>query len=212
MGGRDGPGPQRDSPGRAGGCHAHGEREATLKVTPTVFPEVLVLEPRVFRDERGSFRETWHAERYLDVTRLPFVQDNVSVSRSGVLRGLHLQQPHAQGKLVTVLAGAAYDVAVDVRRGSPTFGRWVAEGLSQENGRQLWIPAGFAHGFQALTDGTILSYKCTDVYHPECERTVLWSDSALAIPWPIARAIVAPKDVGAPTLDRIPAEHLPAFG
>ena len=183
-----------------------------MKIIPTALPEVLVLEPRTFRDERGSFRETWHAERYIVVTPLPFVQDNVSASRRGVVRGLHLQQPHAQGKLVSVLAGAAFDVAVDVRRGSPTFGRWVVEELSQENGRQLWIPPGFAHGFQALADETILSYKCTEVYHPECERTVLWSDPALGIPWPLAGAVVAPKDAAAPTLDRIPAEHLPAFG
>lgn len=182
-----------------------------MKVAPTALSEVLVLEARVFRDGRGSFRETWQAERYLDVTRRPFVQDNVSASRRGVVRGLHLQQPHAQGKLVSVLAGAAFDVAVDVRRGSPTFGRWVAEDLSDENGRQLWIPPGFAHGFQALADGTILSYKCTDVYRPECERTVLWSDPALGIRWPLAGAIVAPKDAAAPPLDRIPAEHLPTF-
>jgi dTDP-4-dehydrorhamnose 3,5-epimerase len=182
-----------------------------VKITLTALPGVLVLEPRVFRDERGSFRETWLAERYLAVTPLPFAQDNVSASRRGVVRGLHFQQPNAQGKLVSVLAGSAYDVAVDVRRGSPTFGRWVAEELSQENGRQLWIPGGFAHGFQALADDTILLYKCTDVYHPECERTALWSDPALAIPWPLAGAIVARKDAAAPPLGRIPAEHLPSF-
>jgi dTDP-4-dehydrorhamnose 3,5-epimerase len=182
-----------------------------VKVTPTALPEVLLVEGGIFRDDRGSFRETWHAEHYAPVTRLPFVQDNVSVSRLGVVRALHFQQPHAQGKLVSVLAGAAFDVAVDVRRGSPTFGRWAAEELSQENGRQLWIPPGFAHGLQALADGTILSYKCTDVYHPECERTVLWSDPALGIPWPIAGAVVALRDAAAPPLDRVPAEHLPSF-
>ena len=169
------------------------------------------MEPRLFRDERGSFRETWLAERYLAVTPLPFVQDNVCVSRRGVVRGLHFQQPHAQGKLVSVLAGAAFDVAVDVRRGSPTFGRWVAQQISQENGRQVWIPPGFAHGFQALADETALSYKCTDLYHPECERTILWSDPALGVPWPIGEALLAPKDAAAPLLDRIPAEHLPLF-
>jgi len=124
-----------------------------VRVTPTALPDVLVIEPRVFRDERGAFRETWHVEGYSQVTALPFVHDNVSVSRRGVVRGLHLQEPHVQGRLVTVLAGAAFDVAVDLRRGSPTFGHWVAEELSEENGRQLWIPPGFAHGFQALAEG-----------------------------------------------------------
>ena len=183
-----------------------------MNFSPTALPEVLLLEPRVFRDERGSFRETWHVEHCLAVTALPFVQDNVSVSRRGVVRGLHVQQPHAQGKLVSVPAGAAFDVVVDVRSGSPAFGQWVAEELSEENGRQLWIPPGFAHGFQALADDTVFLYKCTDVYHPECERTVLWSDPALAIPWPVGEALVAPKDAVAPWLDRMPAEHLPLFG
>jgi len=183
-----------------------------VNVTATALPEVLLLEPRVFRDERGSFRESWHVEHYRAVTALPFVQDNVSASRRGVVRGLHFQQPHAQGKLVSVPAGAAFDVVVDVRRGSPTFGRWVAEELSQENGRQLWIPPGFAHGFQALADETVFLYKCTDVYHPECERTILWSDPVLAIPWPVGEAIVAAKDAVAPRLDRMPAEHLPSSG
>lgn len=183
-----------------------------MRVTPTALPDVLVIEPRVFRDERGAFRETWHVEGYSQVTALPFVQDNVSFSRRGVVRGLHLQEPHAQGKLVTVIAGAAFDVAMDLRRGSPTFGHWVAEELSEENGRQLWIPPGFAHGFQALADGTILSYKCTEVYHAECERTVLWSDPALAIRWPLPGVLVAAKDTAALPLAQIPAEQLPAFG
>jgi dTDP-4-dehydrorhamnose 3,5-epimerase len=170
------------------------------------------VEPRVFRDDRGSLCETWLAERYLSVTALPFVQDNVSASRRGVVRGLHFQHPHPQGKLVTAVAGAAYDVVVDVRRGSPTFGRWLAEELSQANGRQLWIPPGFAHGFQALADGTIVSYKCTDVWHPECEQAVLWSDPAFGIPWPVADAFVASRDAAAPPLAGIPAERLPTFG
>jgi dTDP-4-dehydrorhamnose 3,5-epimerase len=182
-----------------------------VRITPTALPDVLVIEPRVFRDERGAFRETWHVEEYSPVTSVRFVQDNVSVSRHGVVRGLHLQHPYGQGKLVTVLAGVAYDVAVDVRRGSPTFGHWVAEELSEENGRQLWIPPGFAHGFQALADQTILSYKCTEVYHPECERTVLWSDPLIGIEWWGGGAIVAPKDAAAPKLADVPAEHLPSF-
>jgi len=183
-----------------------------MKVIPAALPEVLLVEPRVFADSRGAFLETWQASRYSDaVTSLAFVQDNVSVSRRGVLRGLHFQQPHSQGKLVCVLSGAAWDVAVDVQRGSPTFGRWVAQELSAENRLQLWIPPGFAHGFQALTDGVVFSYKATDVYHPECERTVLWSDSALAIPWPIAEVVVAPKDASAPMLADLPFEHLPSY-
>jgi len=183
-----------------------------VKVTPAAIPEVLLIEPRVFRDERGSFVETWQATDHRDaVTPLPFVQDNVSVSRRGVVRGLHFQHPHGQGKLVMVLAGAAWDVAVDVRRGSPTFGRWVAEELTEGNRRQLWIPAGFAHGFQALSDGVVFHYKCTDTYHPECERTVLWSDPALAIPWPVADAVVAAKDAAAPLFADQPPEHLPSY-
>lgn len=184
-----------------------------MKITPTALAEVLVVEPRIFEDTRGAFLETWQLERYLKaVTALAFVQDNVSVSRRGVVRGLHFQHPHGQGKLVGVLAGAAWDVAVDVRRGSPTFGRWVTQELTDASRRQLWIPPGFAHGFQALTDGVVFHYKCTDTYSPECERTVLWSDPALAIPWPISAAVVAPKDAAALLLERLPAEHLPTFG
>jgi len=183
-----------------------------VKVTPTAIPEVLLIEPRGFEDARGAFVETWQFERYREaVTPLAFVQDNVSVSRRGVVRGLHFQHPHGQGKLIGVLAGAAWDVAVDVRRGSPTFGRWVAEELTEANRRQLWIPAGFAHGFQALSDGVVFHYKCTDTYHPECERTVLWSDPALAIPWPVADAVVAAKDAAAPLLADLPPEHLPSY-
>lgn len=184
-----------------------------MKITPTALAEILLVEPRSFEDTRGAFLETWQLARYCEaVTPLAFVQDNVSVSRRGVVRGLHFQHPHGQGKLVGVLAGAAWDVAVDVRRGSPTFGRWVTQELTDANRRQLWIPPGFAHGFQALTDGVVFHYKCTDTYRPECERTVLWSDPALAIPWPISAAVVAPKDAAAPLLERLPAEHLPTYG
>jgi len=183
-----------------------------MKVTPAALPEILLVEPRAFADSRGAFLETWHAARYGGaVTPLAFVQDNVSVSRRGVLRGLHFQQPHAQGKLVGVLAGAAWDVAVDIRRGSPTFGRWVAEELSEGNRCQLWIPPGFAHGFQALTEGAVFSYKCTDVYRPECERTVRWDDPDLAIPWPIHPPVMAAKDAAAPVLADLSPEHLPSY-
>ena len=183
-----------------------------MKVTPFQIPDVLLIVPDVYEDDRGYFFEAWQQERYgREVTRLAFVQDSLSVSRRGVLRGLHLQHPHEQGKLVTALAGAAFDVAVDVRRGSPTFGRWVAAELSAANRRQMWIPAGFAHGFQALQDGTVFCYKCTDVYHPECERTLRFSDPAIGVAWPLANPVVSPRDASAPLLADLPAEALPAL-
>ena len=185
-----------------------------MRVSAAELPEVLLLEPRVFRDERGLFRETWSRARYEAAgVALEFVQDNVSVSRRGTLRGLHYQEPHAQGKLVSVLRGAVWDVAVDIRRGSPTFGRWAGFHLSGEDGRQLWVPPGFAHGFVALEDDTVFSYRCTDYYHPEAEGTVLWSDPALAIAWPLdGPPLLAAKDAEAPCLREIAAERLPVFG
>jgi dTDP-4-dehydrorhamnose 3,5-epimerase len=138
-----------------------------MNVTPTRLAEVLVVEPRVFRDARGAFFETWAAARYAKAgIPGPFVQDNISRSSRGVLRGLHLQHPHGQGKLVSALDGEVFDVAVDVRTSSPTFGQWVGVTLSRENGRQLWIPAGFAHGFCVLSEEATFHYKCTDAYHP----------------------------------------------
>ena len=172
-----------------------------VTVTETKLEGLLVLEPRVFSDERGRFLETWKAERYeaLGISG-PFVQDNVSVSERGVLRGLHFQNPTPQGKLVTVLHGSAYDVAVDLRVGSPTFGEWVGVELSAESGRQMWIPGGFAHGLQALAHGTVFSYKCTARYSPAEEHTVRWDDPALGIEWPLANPVVSRKDTAAPTL------------
>ena len=184
-----------------------------MKVTPTEIPEILLVEPRWTDDVRGALAEVWRAERYgAEVTSLAFVQDNVSFSRRGVVRALHFQHPHGQGKLVSVLSGAVYDVAVDVRRDSPTFGRWVEQALSAENRGQLWIPPGFAHGFQALTDGVVFHYKCTDLYHPESERSVRWDDPALGIPWPLKDAVLSKRDASAPLLAQIPPEHLPEFG
>jgi len=181
-----------------------------VKVQRTGLPDVLVIEPRVFADARGAFFEGWQRGRYAEhLGDLPFVQDSVSVSRRGVLRGLHLQHPFGQGKLVSVLSGEAFDVAVDVRRGSPTFGRWVGETLSAANHRQLWIPPGFAHGFQALTDDVAFLYKCTEIYHPEAELTVRWSDPDIGIAWPLSDAIVSPRDAAAPLLREVPAERLP---
>jgi dTDP-4-dehydrorhamnose 3,5-epimerase len=181
-----------------------------MKVTPTRLPEVLVVEPRVFRDARGTFFETWSAARYAEAgISGPFVQDNLSRSTRGVLRGLHLQHPHGQGKLVSVLDGEVFDVAVDVRTSSPTFRQWVGVTLSRDNGLQLWIPAGFAHGFCVLSDEATFHYKCTDAYHPECESTVRWDDPDLAIAWPVPEPVLGDKDRAAPRLADIPRERLP---
>jgi dTDP-4-dehydrorhamnose 3,5-epimerase len=178
-------------------------------VRETKLEGVLIVEPRVFADERGRFWETWNAERYAARgIPGPFVQDNVSVSKRGVLRGLHYQNPNAQGKLVSVLHGAVYDVAVDLREGSPTFGEWVGVELSAADGRQVWIPVGFAHGFQALCDGTAFSYKCTAPYSPADECGLRWDDPALGIEWPLDEPVVSPKDAAAPRLVDVPADHL----
>lgn len=172
-----------------------------MNVVRTEIAGLLVLEPKVFRDERGFFTETFQQARYLTLGIGPFVQDNWSRSKKGVLRGLHFQrEPHAQGKLVMVTRGAVWDVAVDIRRSSPTFGKHVAVELSDVNARQLWIPPGFAHGFVTLTDDTDFLYKCTDVYTPEAEGSIHWADPDLAVPWPIPTPLVAPKDDKAPRL------------
>jgi dTDP-4-dehydrorhamnose 3,5-epimerase len=172
-----------------------------MKITPLALPEVLLVEPRVFGDERGFFYESWNrrsfAQHGLDVD---FVQDNHSRSRRGVLRGLHYQVEHAQGKLVRATAGEVFDVAVDLRRSSRNFGRWVGVTLSAANKRMLWIPPGFAHGFVVTSDDAEFLYKTTDYWYPEHERTVLWSDPAIGIDWPLAGApVIAAKDAaGAP--------------
>ena len=159
-----------------------------MKALPTAIEGVLVLEPHVFGDERGFFYESFNDGRFRELTglALPFVQDNHSRSARGVLRGLHYQEaPKAQGKLVRVIAGAVWDVAVDIRPGSPTYGRWVAEELSAGNRRQLWIPPGLAHGFLTLEDGTEFLYKTTDYWSPPHERCIAWDDADLAIAWPL---------------------------
>ena len=182
-----------------------------MKLIPTEIPDVVIVEPAVFGDERGWFMETFNEPRFhAELSKLglpaprPFVQDNHSCSRAGVLRGLHFQEPpHPQGKLVRVTQGAAWDAAVDIRRNSPTFGRWVGVELTADNRRQLWIPEGLAHGFLALQDDTHFLYKTTDVYAKDCERAIVWNDSTLAIAWPLNRLsgepTVAPKDGAAPT-------------
>jgi dTDP-4-dehydrorhamnose 3,5-epimerase len=183
-----------------------------MKVSPTALADVLLVEPRVFGDERGSFFESWVEARYAAAGIAgPFVQDNVSRSRRGILRGLHLQHPHAQGKLVSAVAGEVFDVAVDVRRGSPTFGRWVGVELSDRNHRQLWIPPGFAHGFCVTSDEAVVLYKCTDDYHPECELSLRWDDPALAIRWPVEAPTLNEKDRGAPLLAEVAASRLPSW-
>jgi len=158
-----------------------------MKVTPTAIPDVLNLEPKVFGDERGFFFESFNQRAFENVTGLQvrFVQDNHSKSAKGVLRGLHYQVKQPQGKLVRVIAGEVFDVAVDIRKGSPTFGKWVGEILSAENKRQMWVPEGFAHGFLVLSDAAEFLYKTTDYYAPEHERCILWNDADLNIDWPL---------------------------
>ncbi|HVW04222.1 MAG TPA: dTDP-4-dehydrorhamnose 3,5-epimerase [Vicinamibacterales bacterium] len=179
----------------------------------TALDGVLVIEPKVFGDSRGFFFEAWHLERYRDLG-VPgtFVQDNVSRSVRGTLRGLHVQEPYAQGKLVQVLDGEVFDVAVDVRVGSPTFGRWVGERLSSENHRQMYVPPGFAHGFCVLSESALFSYKCTELYHPETEICIAWDDATVGIAWPItAERLLSPKDATARLLDDIPKQQLPRW-
>jgi dTDP-4-dehydrorhamnose 3,5-epimerase len=158
-----------------------------VNVTPTALPDVLVLEPKVFGDQRGFFLESWNERAFAAAgIRAHFVQDNHSRSGRGVLRGLHYQLQQAQGKLVRVIAGEIYDVAVDLRRGAPTFGRWVGLNLSAENRRMMWVPPGFAHGFLVVSAAAEVLYKATDYYAPEHERTIAWNDPELAIAWPLA--------------------------
>ena len=181
-----------------------------MRVAPTNVPDVLVIEPVVHRDARGAFVETYHAERYRAAgITLAFVQDNTSRSIARTLRGLHAQLgARPQGKLVRAVQGTVYDVAVDVRRGAPTFGRWVGVELSADNCRQLYIPPGFLHGFCVLSDAAEIAYKCTEHWDPAAEITVRWNDPELAIDWPITDPVLSPKDAAAPVLaellDRLP--------
>jgi dTDP-4-dehydrorhamnose 3,5-epimerase len=174
-----------------------------MKATPTRRPEVLLIEPRVFGDARGFFYESYN-RRALAAAGLDaeFVQDNHSRSMRGVLRGLHYQIEHAQGKLVRVSAGEVFDVAVDIRRSSPGYGRWVGEILSAENKRMLWVPPGFAHGFLVLSEAAEFLYKATDYWYPEFERSIVWNDPEIAVEWPLAgEPVLAAKDAGAARLN-----------
>jgi dTDP-4-dehydrorhamnose 3,5-epimerase len=181
-------------------------------VESSSIPEVLLVTPTLRRDARGAFHESWQRERYRDAG-LPadWLQDNVSRSRRGVLRGLHFQQPRAQGKLVSVMDGEILDVAVDIRRGSPTFGRWVSETLTAANARQLYVPPGFAHGFVVTSEEAIVHYKCTDLYVPDCERTIAWNDPSLGIAWPVATPILSERDAHGKRLADLRDDELPPF-
>ena len=183
-----------------------------MKVIETGLPGCLVLEPQVFGDDRGFFYESFNRDKLraagLD---LAFVQGNVSSSARGVLRGLHYQWPNPQGKLVSVLEGEVWDVAVDIRRGSPTFGRWEAVVLSAENKRHFWIPEGFAHGFAVLSERALFTYLCTATYDRDADAGIRWNDAALAIDWPVAEPLLSDKDARAPFLDEVPPERLPTY-
>jgi dTDP-4-dehydrorhamnose 3,5-epimerase len=182
-----------------------------MKITPTNLPDVLLFEPKIHGDSRGWFVESWQRERYREAgVDGDFVQDNQSFSARGILRGLHIQHPHGQGKLVQVIEGEVFDVAVDVRRGSPHFGQWTGVHLTGENKHQLWVPRGFLHGFLVLSDNALFSYKCTDLYHPETQFAVRWDDPDIGIAWPIdTTPALSDKDRDAPFLRDIPQSRLP---
>lgn len=176
-------------------------------------PGLLIVEPRIYRDARGRFLETWRAGRYADLgIGVDFVQDNLSVSARGILRGMHFQHPDAQGKLVSVVQGEVFDVAVDLRQGSPSFGRWAAVHLDGETHLQFFIPRGFAHGFCVLSQQAIFSYKCDGYYAADREHTLLWSDPDLALPWPISTPQLSAKDAAGLRLRDFPPASLPRFG
>ncbi len=184
-----------------------------IKVQETNLPGVLLIEPPVFRDQRGFFMETYHLEKYRTLgIRQEFVQDNHSHSVKNVLRGLHYQLRHPQGKLIYVVRGEIFDVAVDIRRGSPTFGQWTGHLLSEENKRQLFIPEGFAHGFLVLSEVADVMYKCTALYAPGDEYGLLWSDPRVGIDWPLeGEPILSAKDSRFSPLQNIPPENLPRY-
>ena len=182
-----------------------------MNVIATELPEVFIIEPKLFGDQRGFFVETYQLPHYVEhgITR-PFMQDNMSRSGFGVLRGLHLQNPTTQGKLVSALRGKVLDVAVDVRFGSPNFGRHVAVELSEENHRQLWVPRGFAHGFVVLSELADFFYKCDDLYSPKDEISIRWNDPAIGIQWGVVKPSLSAKDAAAPLLADV--KNLPVYG
>ena len=189
-------------------------RGDAMKIIDTKLVGVKIIEPRIFGDSRGFFFESYRWDRYQEAgIALPFVQDNLSRSKYGVLRGLHYQLKHPQGKLVSVIRGEVFDVVVDVRYNSPTFGQWFDTILSDANHRQLYIPPGYAHGFCVLSEEVDFHYKCTDYYHPEDEQGVIWNDTAIGIKWPELKidSIMSPKDIKYKSLAEIAKELLPKF-
>ncbi len=183
-----------------------------MKIIQTNLAGCVVIEPAVHGDARGFFYESFNRQRFVEAGYdLNFVQTNVSRSAQGVLRGLHYQWPNPQGKLVSVLEGEVYDVAVDIRVGSPTYGRWAAAILSAENKRHFWVPEGFAHGFAVLSENATFVYQCTALYDRACDASIRWNDAALAIDWPIAEPSLSDKDQRAPYLADVAREKLPTF-
>ena len=183
-----------------------------METTALDLPGLLLLKPRVFPDARGHFLEIFQDRRYPEFG-VPgrFVQDNISFSRRGVIRGLHYQLRHPQGKLVMPLTGEIWDVVLDIRRGSPTFGKWTAVSLKAEDCRQLYVPPGYAHGFAVVSDTALVLYKCTDYWHPGDEYGIIWDDPDLAIPWPVQTPLLSDKDRQFPSLEMAPPEHLPRY-
>jgi len=184
-----------------------------MKVTETKLSEVLILEPKVFQDDRGYFLETWNKTRYEKIgVPVHFVQDNISLSKRGILRGLHFQYPQSQGKLIQVLLGEVLDVVVDIRVGSPTYRQWIGEVISESNHRQMYVPPGFAHGYCVISDKALFSYKCTDFYNPATEHGIIWNDPEIGIEWPTEQPVLSPKDKAYPRLKDLEPENLPQFG
>ena len=183
-----------------------------MNVIETKLPGMMIIEPRVFGDARGYFMESFQAERYAEAGIAgPFVQDNLSFSRQGILRGLHVQNPRPQGKLVQVLQGEVFDVAVDIRVGSPTFGLWEGVVLSAENARQLYVPPGFAHGFVVTSETALFAYKCTDYYLPQSELSIIWDDPDIGIRWPLNDPQLSVKDAAGVRLASVALERLPKY-
>jgi len=184
----------------------------SMRFLSTSLPDIILIEPDVFKDDRGFFMETFHKKRYADsgIGRV-FVQDNLSHSKQGTLRGLHYQLKNAQAKLVYVVTGEIFDVALDIRNGSPTFGKWTGTRLSDKNKKQIYIPEGFAHGLCVLSETADVIYKCTDLYTPGDEYGVFWADPAIGIDWPIENPVLSKKDMRNPQLTKIPDAHLPVY-
>jgi dTDP-4-dehydrorhamnose 3,5-epimerase len=183
----------------------------SVRFIPTRIPQVILCEHDLFADPRGFFEEVWRQSEFEAAGMGPFVQSNRSRSARGVIRGLHYQLRHPQGKLICVMSGTIYDVALDLRRGAPTFGQWVGLTLSATDGRQLYVPPGFAHGFCVVSESADVLYLCTEYYLPKDERGVLWSDSLLAIPWPTDTPVVSERDARLPRLSSVPDDDLPRY-